>query len=58
MIVLGLTEAGLVEVERGLLWEIRLCRRRPSSWLPKADLDEKREPVVLNSLLSWWKVDV
>lgn len=41
---------------RALLREIRqwLCRQRPS-WLPMADLGAKRQSVVLNRLLSWWK---
>lgn len=28
-----------------------------SSWLPVADLDEKKQIMVLNSLFSWWKMD-
>jgi hypothetical protein len=63
-IVLSLADAGLVAVvarspERPSR-EIRLwlCRQRPSSWLTIADLGEKRQPRVVNSLLSWQKVDV
>ena len=46
--------------QRDPLWEtkLKLYRRWPSSWLPMANLGEKRQPMVLNSLLSWWKMDV
>lgn len=30
-----------------------LYRRRPSLWVPMADPDEKRQPMVLRHLLSW-----
>ena len=30
---------------------LRLCRQRPFPWLPMMDLNEKRQSVVLNSLL-------
>jgi hypothetical protein len=32
------------------------CKQRHSSWLPMADLSEKRQSMVPNSLLSWWKI--
>jgi hypothetical protein len=40
-------------------WEIRqwFSRQRPSLWLPTLDPDEMRQSVVLNHLLSWWKLD-
>jgi hypothetical protein len=31
--------------------------QRPSPWLPTADLDEKKQFIVLRHLLSCWKVD-
>jgi hypothetical protein len=58
--ILGLTAADLVVGrQRGLLQETRLrhCRRRPSPWLSMADLDEKRQSMVLRHSLSWRKVD-
>lgn len=47
-------------MQRGLLQEIRqqLCRQKLSLYLPKADLDEKRQFMILKHLLSWSKVDV
>jgi hypothetical protein len=62
--LLNLADAGLVVVagsgcgwehrEAFYIWEIRLqlCTQRLSSWFPMADLDEKRQTMVLNSLLS------
>jgi hypothetical protein len=62
--MIALAEVGLVVVvagraERSLLQEIRLrlCRLRLSSWVPTRDLDEKRQSRVLNSSLSWRKMD-
>lgn len=57
-----LAAAGLVAVvagsTRGLLQtRLQFCTQMPSSWLPTAGL-MKRESVVPNSLLSWWKMDV
>ena len=39
----------------GRLW---LFRQRPSLWLPKVDIGEKRQPMILRHLLSRQKVDV
>jgi hypothetical protein len=55
----GLAWWPLSGAQRGLLWEIRLqlYKRRPSPWLPTAELDEKRQSMTLRHLLSWRKVD-
>lgn len=34
------------------------CWQTPISWFPIADVDEKRLSMVLNSSLSWQKMDV
>jgi hypothetical protein len=44
----GITEGLLLQETR--LW---LCRQRPSSWLSMADLNEKGQSMVPNTLLSW-----
>jgi hypothetical protein len=66
----GDRERGTPSCPKSLAWQIQvwwwlwlgaqetrlwLCRQRPSPWLPKADINEKRQSVVLNSLLPWWK---